>query len=90
MNKTSFEKQSEAVEQTGRLAKWFEREFGTIICRELRKSFMGTDLSRDVPWQNEWANQLGMQERCSEFAAKTARRARAMMNDPNLNITQVV
>ena len=89
-SEAALEKQSEAVEQTARLVKWFEREFGTIICSELRKSFMGTDLSREVPWQNEWANQLGMQERCTELAAKTARRALAMMDDPNLSITQEV
>ncbi len=88
--KAALKKQEEAVEQVSRLAKWFEREFGTIICGELRESHMGTSLSRDVPWQNEWANQLGMQERCAEFASKTARRVLAMLDDPNLNITQKI
>src|ERR1035437_7233901 len=71
-------KQSEAMEQAARLAKWFEHEFGSIICSELRKSHMGTELSMGVPWQNEWAEQLGMRKRCAEYSAKTARRALAM------------
>jgi C_GCAxxG_C_C family probable redox protein len=81
-------KQGEGIEQVARLAKWFEREFGSIICTDLRKAHMGTDLSMGVPWQNEWANQLGMQKRCAEFAAKTAQRALAMLDDPDLKILE--
>lgn len=77
-----------AIEQAARLAKWFEREFGSTICSELRKSHMGTDLSMGVPWQNEWADRLGMRKRCAEFAAKTARRVLAMLDDPNLSILE--
>jgi C_GCAxxG_C_C family probable redox protein len=86
----ALKKQSEATEQAARLAKWFEREFGTIICSELRKSHMGTDLSMGVPWQNEWAEQLGMRKRCTEFAARTARRALAMLDDPKLSIVEKI
>jgi C_GCAxxG_C_C family probable redox protein len=85
-----LKKQFEAIEQSARLAKWFEKEFGTTICTELRKSHMGTDLSMGVPWQNEWANQLGMRKRCAEYAAKTARRVLAMLDDPNLSIQEDV
>jgi C_GCAxxG_C_C family probable redox protein len=81
-------KQSEATEQAARLAKWFEHEFGSIICSELRKSHMGTELSMGVPWQNEWAEQLGMRKRCAEYAAKTARRTLAMLDDPKLSIVE--
>ena len=86
----ALNKQAEAVEQTARLTKWFEREFGSILCSALRQSHMGTDLSRDVPWQQEWADQLGMSVRCAEIAAKTARRALAMLDDPHLNITRKI
>lgn len=79
-------KQGESIEQVARLAKWFEREFGSTICSELRKSHMGTELSMGVPWQNEWADRLGMHQRCSDIAAKTAQRALAMLDDPNINI----
>lgn len=81
---------SEATEQVARLAKWFEREFGSIICRELRHSHMGTDLNMGVPWQKEWAEQLGMRERCKEMVSRTARRALIMLEDPNLNIKEPV
>lgn len=80
--------QTEVVEQVARLSKWFEREFGSTICAELRKSHMGTDLSMGVPWQNEWANQLGMRTRCTEFVAATCRRALQMLDDPKLGLTE--
>jgi C_GCAxxG_C_C family probable redox protein len=82
----ALKKQEEAIEQAARLVKWFEHEFGTIICTDLRKSYMGTDLSLGVTWQNEWANQLGMRNRCAEYAAKAAQRALAMLEDPKLGI----
>lgn len=78
------------MEQAARLAKWFEHEFGSIICSELRKSHMGTELSMGVPWQNEWAEQLGMRKRCAEYSAKTARRALAMLDDPRLGVLDKV
>jgi C_GCAxxG_C_C family probable redox protein len=79
-------KQGEVIEQVARLAKWFEHEFGSSSCADLRKSHMGTELSMGVPWQNEWADRLGMRQRCAEIAARTAERALAMLDDPNLNI----
>lgn len=69
-----------------KLAKWFEREFGSITCRDIRKSFMGTELRRDVPWQKEWMEELGMHEHCAKIVAKTARRAAAMLEHPDLGI----
>jgi hypothetical protein len=81
-------KQGEAMEQSERLAKWFEREFGTVLCKELRKKHLGTELSMGIPWQNEWANQLGMRKRCSEIASRAARRVLAMLDDPKLNIME--
>jgi C_GCAxxG_C_C family probable redox protein len=86
----ALKKQGEAVEQAARLAKWFEREFGSVVCAELRRSHMGTDLSMGVPWQNEWADQLGMRPRCAEFAALTARRALAMLDNPKLGLLEKV
>jgi C_GCAxxG_C_C family probable redox protein len=82
----ALKKQGEAIEQAARLAKWFEHEFGSIICAELRKKHMGTELSIGVAWQNEWADQLGMRQHCAGLAARTARRALAMLDDPKLSI----
>ncbi len=78
------------MEQVARLAKWFEREFGSINCAELRRAHMGTDLNMGVPWQNAWADQLGMRPRCGEFAALTARRTLVMLDNPQLGILEKV
>ena len=58
----------------GRLNKWFEREFGSTICREVRKSLLGVYLDTKIPWQKEWAEELGLHQHCCELAGKTARR----------------
>ena len=79
-----------SIEQVARLAKWFEREFGSILCKEIRQSHLGTDLKRDVPWQNEWAERLGMRKRCSGIAALTARRVLVMLDDPHLSIVDKI
>jgi C_GCAxxG_C_C family probable redox protein len=82
----ALKKQEESIEQVARLVKWFEREFGSIICLELRKLHMGTELSLGVPWQNEWADQLGMKTRCADIAARTALRTLRMLENPKLGI----
>ena len=69
-----------------KLCKWFEREFGSINCRELRKSVEGTTLSREVPWEKEVLDRLDAHRHCAEMAGKTARRAVAMLNNPDLSI----
>ena len=79
-----------ALEPVAKLAKWFEREFGSIICRDIRKAFMGTELSREIPWQKEWMQELGIHEHCSKIVAKTARRTAAMLENPDLSILDKV
>ncbi len=82
--------QSAAMEPVAKLAKWFEREFGSIECRDIRKAFMGTELSREIPWQKQWMKELGIHEHCAKIVAKTARRAAAMLDNPNLSILDKV
>ncbi len=79
-----------ALEPVAKLAKWFEREFGSIICRDIRKAFMGMELSREIPWQAAWMKELGIHEHCSKIVAKAARRAAAMLENPNLSILDEV
>jgi C_GCAxxG_C_C family probable redox protein len=79
-----------ALEPVAKLAKWFEREFGSIVCRDIRKAFMGTELSREIPWQKKWLGELGMHEHCSKIVAKTARRAAALLENPDLSILDKV
>ncbi|MFC1860644.1 C-GCAxxG-C-C family protein [Chloroflexota bacterium] len=79
-----------ALEPVAKLAKWFEREFGSIVCRDIRKSFMGTELSDEIPWQKQWIEELGMHQHCVNIVAKTARRAAAMLENSNLSILDKV
>jgi hypothetical protein len=73
-----------------RLAKWFEREFGSIDCSDIRRAFMGTELNREIPWQKQWLQELGIHEHCSKIVARTARRAAAILENPDLSILDKV
>lgn len=73
------EKLNKSFEPVGKLYKWFEREFGTVICYEIRKSFLGVHLDSKIPWQRDMAQELGLYKRCSEIAGKTARRVAELM-----------
>jgi len=79
-----------AMEPVTKLAKWFEREYGSITCQDIRRSVMGMELNGNVAWQKEWMEELGMHEYCSRLVAKTARRAAAMLENPNLGILDKV
>ena len=87
---TAIEKEYAAIEPVAKLAKWFEREFGSIICRDIRKAFMGTELNREIPWQNQWLKELGIHKYCCEVVSKTARRAAALLENPDLSILDKV
>ena len=81
-----------AIETVERLPRWFEREFGSIICYELRKSHMGTFLEHfyGPSWHRELYEELGTPDFCKMLMAKTARRAAAIMQDPNLSVLEKV
>ncbi len=82
----AVEKENEGLEIAGKLCKWFEREFGTTICAELKKAYMGTDLSNKIPWQKQIADDLNMRGRCQDIAEKTARRVVAILDNPELGV----
>ena len=86
----AIELEHAALEVVAKLAKWFERQFGSIACRDIRKSFMGTELNREIPWQKQWLEELGMHQHCVNIVAKTARRAAAMLENANLSILDEV
>ena len=75
----AIEKELASMEPVGKLCKWFEREFGSVICSDIRKSFIGVDLDSRIPWQKEMAEELGMHKHCVELARKTARRVAELM-----------
>ena len=68
-----------ASELVGKLYKWFEREFGSAICSNIRKSLIGVDLDTRIPWEKEMSEELGLHERCCELAGKTARKVAEVM-----------
>ena len=71
-----------ASELVGKFYKWFEHEFGSVICGDIRKSLIGVNLDARIPWEKEMSEELGLHERCCELAGKTARRvAEILMRD---------
>ena len=63
----------------GRLYKWFEQEYGSVICREVRKSILGVDLDPNVPWQARIIYGDGHPVHCSKIVGKAARKAAELM-----------
>jgi hypothetical protein len=86
----AIEKEYEALEPVTKLGKWFERKYGSINCGDIRRAHMGTELDRLVPWQKQWAEDLGMHDFCSRLVGKTARRAAALLANPDLSIVDEV
>ncbi len=72
-------KELASFEPVGRLYKWFEHEFGSALCRDIRKSFIGVDLDFRIPWEKEMGEKLGLHKRCCEISRKTARRVAELM-----------
>ncbi len=65
----------------GKLYKWFEKEFGSATCLELRTSFAGVYYDTNIPWQEELANEAGVPEKCAELVGKTAAKTAEMLWD---------
>ena len=75
------EKLRASYEPVQRLYKWFEQEFGSVICSEIRKSLHGVYLDTKIPWQKELAEELGFHKHCSELVGKAARRVAELLMD---------
>ena len=86
---TAIEQEQSGLETAGKLCKWFEREFGTMNCSEIRFAHLGTELNNKVPWQKQMEDDLGMRIHCCELATETARRAAALMINPNMGILEL-
>ena len=67
---------------TGQLYKWYEKEFGSPTCHDIRTKFGGgVYYDMRVPWQAELAKEAGVHEKCVELAGKTAAKAAEMIWD---------
>jgi hypothetical protein len=69
-------------EPVGKLYKWFEKEFGSVKCHDVRaKLDGGVFYDLKSPWQFDLAMKAGHQEKCSDIAGKVAAKVVEMILD---------
>jgi len=76
-----LEKLGNSYLTVAKLYKWFEKEFGSATCRDIRTKFAGVYYDSKILWQAELAKEAGLPERCAELTGKTAARAAEMLWD---------
>lgn len=79
-------KNLEALIESGvpvaKLYKWFQTEFSSATCRDIRTKFGGGvfyDFS--IPWQRELAEKAKVFQQCSELVGKAAAKAAELIYD---------
>ena len=77
----SLEKLDNSCLTIAKLYKWFEKEFGSVMCREIRAKMLGVHYDLKIPWQFELAGESGQFEKCAELVGKTAARTAEMLWD---------
>ena len=77
----NFEKLESSLLPVGKLYKWFEREFGSATCRDIRTKFFGVHYDLKIPQQRKLAYEAGLAEKCGELVGKTAARTAEMLWD---------
>jgi C_GCAxxG_C_C family probable redox protein len=76
------EKLGESMMATAQLYKWFEKEFGSPTCKDLKTKFGGgVYYDMHIPWQAELAKQACVHEQCVEMVVKNSTRAAEMLWD---------
>jgi len=75
----NLEKLASSSEPVGKLYKWFEKEFGSVTCREIRTRLDGVFYDLKVPWQFDLAMKDGHLEKCSDITGKTAAKTTEML-----------
>jgi C_GCAxxG_C_C family probable redox protein len=76
----NFEKLKSSGVPVGKLYKWFEKEFGSATCHDIRTRFGGGafyDFS--IPWQRELADEAQIFDKCSVLVGKTAAHVTEML-----------
>jgi C_GCAxxG_C_C family probable redox protein len=68
----SVEKLNASNVTAGRLYKWFEKEYGSVMCRDIRTRFAGVYYNPNVDWQVKLAETAGVPQKCAELNGKTA------------------
>ena len=76
------EKLGESMTAAGQLYKWYEKEFGSATCQDIRTRFGGgVYYDMHVPWQAEMAKEAGITGKCDELVQQTAAKAAEMIWD---------
>jgi hypothetical protein len=66
------EESERAYLEVGKFYKWFEKEFGSVKCRELRTIYAGVYYDLNSAWQRELSEESGVHEKCNEMVRKSA------------------
>ena len=65
-----------------RLYKWFQTEFGSATCHDIRTRFGGGAFyDFFIPWQRELSEKAGVFKKCSDLVGKAAARTAEMLWD---------
>ncbi len=75
------EKMKDAHLLVGKLYKWFEKEFSSVKCRDIRVKCMGVYYDSKIPWQKELAEEAGLHQYCCELVGKVSARTAEMLWD---------
>lgn len=75
------DKMKDAYLLVGKLYKWFEKEFSSVKCRDIRIKVMGVYYDSKIPWQAELAKEAGFPKYCAELVGKVAAKTAEMLWD---------
>jgi C_GCAxxG_C_C family probable redox protein len=75
------EESERAYLEVGKFYKWFEKEFGSVKCRELRTIYAGVYYDLNIPWQRELSEESGALEKCNEMVKKSAAKVAEILWD---------
>ncbi|MFH1090953.1 MAG: C-GCAxxG-C-C family protein [Pseudomonadota bacterium] len=73
------EKLFKSMEYVEKLYRRFEKEFGSVMCRDIREKLLGEYIDTKIPEEYQRAVQLGLYEKCSDLASQTARMVAELM-----------
>jgi len=68
-----------SLTRVGQLVEKFEKEFGSVNCRDITMSFFGEYLDTRIPEEREKAMKLGLYKKCSDLVGKTTQMVAEMM-----------
>jgi C_GCAxxG_C_C family probable redox protein len=76
----NFEKLKSSGVPVGKLYKWFEKEFGSATCHDIRTRFGGgAHYDFAIPWQRELAEEAGIFKKCSDLVGRAAAKTAEML-----------